>query len=114
MSIRFLKHYVTNGTVKARVWYSNGALVDGSKPVTLYARDYDRKLGAIFGAEYENHTDLMTDYFDQGHVRIRPGHPLYQAALERCEQNEREARARRQKRLAAANGGVIPTWAVGT
>lgn len=114
MAIRFMKHYVTDGTTKARVFYSNGRLIDGSQPVTLYGRDYDRKLGAIFGKEYVNDTDIMTDYFDQGHVRIPPGHPLYQAALERCQQNEREASARRMKTLAAKNGGVVPTWAVGT
>ena len=98
MAIRFMKHYVTNGAVKARVFYSNGVLRDGSRPITLYARDYDRKLGAIFGSEYQNETDIMTDYFDQGHVRIPPGHPLYQAALERCQQNERDNAAAAEKR----------------
>lgn len=104
MAIRFMKHYVTDGVNKARVFYSNGSLIDGSRPVTLYGRDYDRKLGLIFGADYVNSSDLMTDYFDQGHVRIPVGHPLYPAAAARCQQNDADNSLRRARRHATLAG----------
>jgi hypothetical protein len=78
--IRFLKHAVTNGEIKARVFYSDGQICRDGKPlecVTLYGRDYSDALGKIFSNGYENDTDLMTDYFDQGRVRIFPSDPLY-------------------------------------
>ena len=99
--IRFMKHYVTDGRVKARVFYSHGVLTDGSRPVTLYARDYDRVLGEIFGPLYVNDSDLMTDYFDKGHVRIREGSPLYPDAVARFQQNKADEAARYAKRVAS-------------
>jgi hypothetical protein len=84
MTIKFQKFYVTNGETKARVFYSNSTLIDGRKCVTLYAKDYSRNLGAIFGDSYENATDSQTDYFDEGHVRIFPDSPHYAAALARA------------------------------
>jgi hypothetical protein len=100
--IKFQKFYVTDGAVKAKVFYSAGqnyrdvkagiagGLVD---TVTLYARDYDRKLGLIFKDGYQNDTDLMTDYFDQGRVRLFPGDTLYDAALARAKQNDADRAA---------------------
>lgn len=82
-AIRFMKHYVTDGAIKARVFYTDTALVNGKRCVTLYARDYSRNLGKIFGDAYANATDYMTDYFDEGHVRIPTEHELYAAALAR-------------------------------
>ncbi len=84
--IKFNKFHVTNGTIKARVFYSLDNRIDGRKCVTLYGRDYDRALGQIIPDVYENQTDLMTDYFDQGTVRLFEGHPLYAAARARAEQ----------------------------
>lgn len=95
MAIKFMKHYVTNGAVKARVWYSNGQLVDGSKPVTLYARDYTRELAQIFPELYKNDTDMSTDYFEKGLVRIPVGREHYEAALARFQQNEAARAAKR-------------------
>jgi hypothetical protein len=97
-TIKFQKYYVTNGTDKARVFYSHGQIYASPRDaalgaagalrecVTLYAKDYDRTLGKIFGDRYENNTDTMSDYIDEGHVRIFPGDPLYAAALARCKQ----------------------------
>lgn len=99
--IRFMQHYVTDGETKARVFYSNTRLVDGTHPITLYARDYDRCLGKIFPEIYINDTDMMTDYFDQGHVRIQPDHPLYAAALARCQQNQAKRDAKYATKVAA-------------
>ena len=52
--------------------------------MTLYAKDYGNALGRIFADGYQNDTDLMTDYFDKGLVRIFPDQPHYAAALARC------------------------------
>lgn len=86
-TIKFQKHYVTNGTVKARVHYSAFKMTTtGQNCVTLYAKNYDdgRRLADIFADGYENNTDLMTDYFEKGRVRVLEGQPLYAAALARC------------------------------
>lgn len=85
-TIKLMKHYVTDGTIKARVFYSRTTLTDGSKCVTIYAKDYTRELGRIFKdcPNYKNDTDTMTDYFDQGCVRIFPADPLFSAAQARA------------------------------
>ena len=86
--IKFQKHYVTNGAVKARVSYSAFRMsTTGQNCVTLYAKDFDagRALADIFDDGYENNTDMMTDYFEKGRVRILEGQPLYAAALARAQ-----------------------------
>lgn len=83
-AIKFQKFYVTNGTVKARVFYSVDNRADRRNCVTLYAKDYTGELGVIFADEYKNDTDLMTDYFDKGRVVLFEGNPLYAAARERA------------------------------
>lgn len=83
--IKFNKYHVTNGEIKARVFYCVGNRIDGRACVTLYARDYDRKLGKIFNSEYKNDTDSMTDYFDKGNVVLFSDHPLYKIALKRAQ-----------------------------
>jgi len=83
--IRIMQHYVTNGTVKAKCWYS----VDSRrKCVIIYAADYSRSLGKIFPAEYENETDAMSDYFDEGRVVIFENHPMYKTVLEAVQKYE--------------------------
>lgn len=84
--IKFQKFYVTDGTSKARVHYCTDNRNDGRKVVTIYAKDYGRTLGAMFGNEYENNTDTQTDYFDKGTVRIFENNPHYAAARKRAEQ----------------------------
>jgi hypothetical protein len=81
--IKLMKHYVTNGTVKARVWYSHTVLTNGRECVTLYAKDYSDNLAKVFAEGYENDTDIQTDYFDKGRVRIYRGNPMFNAAVER-------------------------------
>ena len=86
-NIRFMKHYVINGTHKARVHYSAFRMTTtGQDCVTLYAKRYEdgRILDQIFADGYENNTDMMTDYFEKGRVRILAGTPLYAAALARA------------------------------
>jgi hypothetical protein len=86
--IRFNKYHVTNGEIKARVFYSISNRTDKRECVTIYARDYDRSLGKIFREEYKNETDSMTDYFDSGNVTLFADHPLYAQALERALSNQ--------------------------
>lgn len=86
--IKFNKYHVTNGEIKARVFYSISNRADKRECVTIYARDYDRSLGKIFKEEYKNETDLMTDYFDEGHVTLFKDHPLYASALESAVANQ--------------------------
>jgi len=95
--VKFKKFYVQRGAEKARVFYSasqnlrDGKLVDC---VTVYAKDYDRALGRVFngvaGAVYSNHTDSVTDYYDEGSVRVFFDSPFYADALA-------QAKARFQK-----------------
>ncbi len=88
MTIKFMKHYVTNGTIKARVFYSAHQMVStGEDCVTLYAKNWreGRELAQILGEVYENNTDIMSDYFEDGRARIKAGHPLYAAALQRAQ-----------------------------
>jgi hypothetical protein len=82
--IKFNKFNVTNGTDKARVFYSQYTRADGQKCVVIYSKDYDRALGRIFSDEYVNNTDSMTDYFERGQVVLLAGHPLYAAAAARA------------------------------
>ena len=82
--IKFNKHNVTNGSVKARVYYSIYA--DGS--VVMYEKDYSEQLRKIFPDEFKNKTDLMADYFEKDRVKIPINHPLYVAALARHNQNK--------------------------
>lgn len=83
--VKFNKHHIAKGAIKARVWYALDNRVDGRKVVTIYAKDYGNALGEIFADDYENSTDTMTDYFDTGHVRLFEDHPLYAAARARAE-----------------------------
>lgn len=98
MAIKFNQYHVTNGTVKARVYYSLDGRTDGRKCVTMYAKDYCGELGKVFaGGEYKNDSDIMTDYFDKGQVVLFEDHPVYGEARGRVE----EIVAAREARYAA-------------
>jgi len=88
--VKFNKFNVKNTETKesARVHYSLDNRVDGRKCVTIYAKDYDRKLGKILQNEYKNETDSMTDYFDKGNATLFEDSPLYAQARKRAEANE--------------------------
>jgi len=86
-NIKFMKHYVTSGTAKARVFYvASRVKSTGEACVTLIAKSFEdgRILGQMFASLYENKTDTMTDYFDNGRVRIVVGTDLYESAKARC------------------------------
>ncbi len=59
MTIKFNKHNVANQ--KARVQYSVGNRTDGREAVTLYAKDYDRALHAMFATAQNNSDALYND-----------------------------------------------------
>ena len=85
MTIKFMKHYVTNGEIKARVHYSH--FVHASldvQCVSLYEKDYNHNLRGIFPNKSENNSDILTDYFEKDRVLFFEGDPHYNAALARC------------------------------
>lgn len=98
--IKFNKFNVTNGTIKARVWYSLNNHNSGKPCVTIYSKDYGRELGQLIPEGYKNDTDAMTDYFDKGCVRLFEGHQHYAAAKARAEQNNRDREAQAAARSA--------------
>jgi len=83
MTIKFNRYHIidTDTKIKARALYSSGGRIDGRRSVTVYAKDYDRNLGKIFGNLYKNETDIFTDYFDAGHVTFFEDSPFYLDAL---------------------------------
>lgn len=83
--IKFNKHHVTDGTTKARIWYSLDNRTDGRKCVTMYEKDYTGKLSALFPAATINGTDIMTDYFEKDRTVLFEDHPLYAEARARAE-----------------------------
>lgn len=71
-AIRLMKHYVTDGTTKARAWYSLDNNTRNPLCVTIYAKDYGNQLYPIFGDIVKNDTDIMTDYFEKDRVVLTP------------------------------------------
>lgn len=82
--IKLMKHYVTDGVLKARVFYSRYN-VNGRDAITIFHKDYTREFGVIFAKHpgYRNDTDSMADYFDQGSVTIFADSPLWEQAVAR-------------------------------
>lgn len=101
MAIKFNQHHVTDGTTKARVFYSLDNRTDGRKVVTMYAREYGPGLGKMFAGHVENNSDLMTDYIESDTVRLFEDHPLYAQARARVEVFEAARRAKVAEKRAA-------------
>lgn len=82
MTIKFNKYNVTNGTLKARVHYALDNRIDGRKVVTIYAKDWQsgHALSEMLTEVYENNTDLLSDYYEKGTVRLFENNPLYATA----------------------------------
>jgi hypothetical protein len=87
MTIKFNKHHVTNGEIKARVFYSLDNRTDNKPCVTIYSKDYNMNLGKILPQGYKNDSDMQSDYSDAGRVVLLENHPLYKIARERAEKN---------------------------
>lgn len=96
-----VKHLVLGLTVK--VWYSLDSRVDGRNCITIYAKGYNHQLGQIFNGvgEYKNDTDMMTDYFDKGTVRIFETDAIYAEARKAVEAIVAKLDAKRDQRAAA-------------
>lgn len=101
MTIKFNKFQITDGTIKARVWYSLDNRTDKRACVTIYARDYGHALGLLFATGYKNDTDMMTDYFDKGRVVLFADDAHYAEARARAESNEAERAAKYAAKRAA-------------
>lgn len=87
--VNFRKNYVecAETKVRARVWYSNGERCDGRTAVTLYEKPgIGHNLRKIF-ANFQNETDIMTDYFEDDKVTFFKGNPLYDEALKMVKGN---------------------------
>ena len=77
------KHYITNGTIKARVHYSAHKMTStGANVVTVYAKSFEDgdKLAEILSDTYENESDIYTDYSEKGRARIFETNPIYEQA----------------------------------
>ncbi len=85
--ITFNKHNITNGTKKARVFYSINGRTDGRNCVTIYAKDLTANLKAIF-ADAVNSTEVNTDYFETSKINLFETSPFYAAALKRAKLNK--------------------------
>jgi beta-N-acetylglucosaminidase len=62
-----------------RAFFSLGALLHHPEgTITIYGRDYTSFPAEVRAAfTVENHSDGMTDYFEEDYIRVTPDHPLY-------------------------------------
>lgn len=88
-----------NGGKLQRAWYSYGNLLNyPAETITIYGRDY-----ASFSPEIqkaftiENDSDMMTDYFEQDRIRVRPDHPLYAEVFATYQKAQTHSNARSEK-----------------
>jgi hypothetical protein len=87
-TIKFMQHYVTDGTTKAKVFYSQMSRRDGRECIAIYEKaGYQNNLRKIFPANYKNETGSVTDYFEEDKVYIFKEDKLYPVALARYEEN---------------------------
>lgn len=94
--IKFRQYYVANDLFKARVSYHMDGRIDKRKCVTLYAKDWSRELRHIFQYGYINESDLMADYFEQGHVVLFEDNKHYPEARKFAEMIADKREAKRQ------------------
>jgi hypothetical protein len=83
--MKFNRHNITDGTNKARVFYSLDNHISGNKCVIIRDKDWAGNLDKLFPAAYKNDSDSMTDYFEKGRVILFEDHPLYAQAREVAE-----------------------------
>lgn len=98
--MKFNRYHVTDGTTKARCFYSLDNRTDGRSCVTIYARDYGSGLGRMFADAYHNDSDSMTDYFEKGRVVLFEDHPLYKQARAAVEKHNAAEKAKQDARMA--------------
>ena len=84
--IKLNKHNVTNGTIKARVWYSMNQNLAGARVAQIMPKSFDdgALLALIFPENYRNATDAQQDCYHMGAVKFTSGHPLFEAIKSRA------------------------------
>lgn len=88
-AVRFMKYFITDGTVRAGVRYSLDNRIDGRKCVTLYAKTYMDNLFHFFPDDAKNDTDICSDYHEKDRVVLFEDHPMYAAARTSAEAEKR-------------------------
>lgn len=109
--IKFHKHYVTDGNVKARVIYISGQVFvrrpDGKQVIrdciSLYAKDYGATLRKFPELAATNDTEIMSDYIVEDVARIFHESPLYPAVKARLDEIAAQRAARRSNAEAKEN-----------
>ena len=102
-TIKFNLYNVTDGETTVKVSYSQGQHNLGGtlvNVVTLYEKDYTRKLGKLF-PNAKNDSDSMTDYFETSRVSFYEGSENYETALKVSKRLDAKRAAKRAKFLAA-------------
>ncbi len=105
--VKFLQHGVKS-LVSGKVypcWYSHTTLVDSTVCVTLYAKSVltglPKELNPI------NNSDLMTDYFDNDHVRFNEGTAEYAQLVELIAIKQKSDEARVARRMAKISQSAV-------
>ena len=109
--IKFNLHNVVNTETgaKARIRYSIDNHVSGKPCVAVYGKDVLEKLFPVFGAEVQNDSDSMTDYFESDRIRFFEDHPLY-AAARAAGMKKKAADEDRWNRKNAKPTDVVPAY----
>ena len=89
-NITFNKHNVTNGKIKARVFYSINGRTDGRNCVTIYSKILSQSNFKEIFANATNNTDITTDYFETSKIDLFETSPFYAAALKRAQLNTKK------------------------
>lgn len=80
MALKFFWNGIKDTSAKMqRCSYTDGKLLHHPEgTITIYGTDLHGFSNAVRAAfTVENNTDLLTDYFEDDHIRVLPDHPLY-------------------------------------
>jgi len=87
--IKFRKYYVTDGVIKAKVFYHIEKSCSEITKVFICEYYYTSGLRKIFPDLYENNTDSLVDYYETGSVTLTKDHVLFESALEAALKNKK-------------------------
>jgi hypothetical protein len=105
-SVRFLQHGVKDAAGKFYpCWYSHTTLIDGKVAVTLYAKSILTGLPAELRPI--NNSDMMTDYFENDHVRFFEGSAEYEQLVQLIAEKQRKDEARVARRMAKISHSAV-------
>ena len=105
--VKFLQHGVRS-LVTGKVhpcWYSHVTLIDGKTCVTLYAKSILTGLPAELRPI--NNSDMMTDYFENDHVRFFEGSSEYAQLIELIARKQRSDEARVARRMSKVSHSAV-------